>query len=132
MRPLTATLAALAVIPLLAGGAALAQSRAPAQRQTLMDLAYVLGRSHALRQACEGRSDQYWRSRMARLITTEAPDPAFEAQLETAFNTGYAAAQSAFPRCGPAVRREQARAAARGRDLATSLTGPVAEDEPAR
>jgi uncharacterized protein (TIGR02301 family) len=111
---------------------AMAQARAPAERQTLIDLAYVLGRSHALRQACAGARDQHWRQRMTALVATEAPDPAFDRQLKVSFNNGYAAAQAAYPRCGPAVRREEAAAAARGRDLASSLTGPVADDDPTR
>ena len=45
-----------------------AQEREPADRQRLLDLAYALGQSHALRQACEGAGDQFWRARMMRLI----------------------------------------------------------------
>ena len=118
---------------LLAGAApAAAQERTPAERQTLADLAYVLGRSHALRQACAGPADQFWRARMNRLVATETPDPDFERQLKGAFNTGFLAAQAAFPRCGPRTGREAATAAARGAALAASLTGGVAEDDPSR
>lgn len=113
-------------------GPAWGQARSPAERQTLTDLAYVLGESHALRQACAGPTDQYWRSRMTALLKTEAPDPALDRQLKVAFNTGFAAAQAAYPRCTRAVARQEAAAAARGSDLATSLTAPVAEDDPSR
>ncbi|MDR3511725.1 MAG: TIGR02301 family protein [Caulobacteraceae bacterium] len=130
MRSLTVIVAAAAVLAGAVGAAA--QERSPADRQTLMDLAYVLGRSHALRQACAGPADQFWRTRMQRLIDTETPDAAFDGRLETAFNTGFAAAQAAFPRCNAAVRREQVRAAERGRALAATLTGTVAEDDPSR
>jgi uncharacterized protein (TIGR02301 family) len=106
--------------------------RTPAERQTLTDLAYVLGQSHALRQACAGTADQFWRARMRALIAAETPDPAFEGQLKGAFNTGYSGGQAANPRCTPAVRRREAATAARGRALAASLTGPVAVDDPTR
>jgi uncharacterized protein (TIGR02301 family) len=55
----------------------------------------VLGQSHALRQACAGASDQYWRGRMSDLVATEHPDPAFERQLKVAFNNGFATTEAA-------------------------------------
>jgi len=109
-----------------------AQDRAPAQRQALTDLAYVLGESHALRQLCEGPMDQYWRERMRQLVKAEAPDAGFERRLNTAFNTGFIAGQSTFAGCGHASRREEARLAERGRALAASLTGTMAMDDPPR
>ena len=54
--------------------AAAAPPRTPDQRQVLVDLAYVLGESHALRAACRGAEDQVWRERMSRLLEVEAPD----------------------------------------------------------
>jgi uncharacterized protein (TIGR02301 family) len=120
--------AALALAPM----AQAAPARSAADRQSLLDLAFVLGRSHALRQACAGAGDQYWRTRMSGLLTAEAPEPAFGERLKQAFNTGFAGTQATFPRCTPRVAREEAAAAARGRTLATSLTGPVAEDDPSR
>jgi uncharacterized protein (TIGR02301 family) len=130
MRLFSAILALMVVLD--AAPAAGAAPRTPAERETLTDLAYVLGQSHALRQACVGTSDQQWRERMRALVATEAPDPAFDAQLKGAFNTGFAAAQAAAPRCTPAVRRGEAAAAARGRDLAANLTAAVAVDDPSR
>jgi uncharacterized protein (TIGR02301 family) len=100
-----------------------AQDRAPDQRQTLIDLSYILGESHALRQACAGQTDQFWRQRMQRLVQTEQPDSAFDKRLKEAFNTGFIAGQTAFPVCGPQSRAEEARIAARGRQLAATLTG---------
>ncbi len=128
MRILIATLAA----GLALAGTADAQTRTPAERQTLTDLAYVLGQSHALRQACAGQTDQYWRGRMIALVAVETPDAAFDRQLKTAFNTGYAAAQAAAPRCSPDVRQQEAAAAARGRALAESLTLAAPDDDPSR
>jgi uncharacterized protein (TIGR02301 family) len=130
MRHLLSILAAGLVLVAAAG--AWAQGRSPAERQTLIDLAYVLGRSHALRQTCAGPTDQYWRARMNRLVATEAPDTVFDRQLKESFNTGFAAAQAAFPRCAPRVRLEEVKAAERGQSLAATLTAPVADDDPSR
>ncbi len=113
--------AILAIALIAAASPALAQERSPTERQTLVDLAYVLGESHALRQACGGAGDQFWRGRMARLIETEVPDQAFEDRLKGAFNNGYAARQTEFPGCGPETRRAEAAAAGRGQGLANRL-----------
>lgn len=114
------------------GGAAQAQDRAASQRQALVDLAYVIGQSHALRQVCTGAGDQFWRGRMMRLLQTEAPDAAFERRLKEAFNTGFVAAQQAFPACDAQSRREQVQAAARGRTLSIALGRATADEETAR
>jgi len=107
---------------------ALAQDRPPAQRQTLTDLAYVLGESHALRQACLGPLDQFWRARMLRMVDAEAPDPAFNTRLHNAFNAGFSSAQAQYPTCGADSRKAEAAAAARGQALAASLAKPVADN----
>ncbi len=121
-----AALLAVAVTP------ALAQERSPAERQTLVDLAYVLGQSHALRQACKGRGDQYWRSRMQQLVATEQPDGPFDRRLADSFNDGFVAEHQAFQACDAAGRREAARVADKGRELSVTLSAGVAEDEPTR
>lgn len=107
---------------LVATGGALAQDRSPAERQTLLDLAFTLGESHALRQVCEGTGDQYWRARMMRLVEVEQADQAFDAQLRDRFNTGFAAGQGQFPECGEASLRAEQQAAVRGRTLAARLS----------
>jgi len=111
---------------------ALAQDRTPAQRQTLVELAYVLGQSHALRQACMGPDDQYWRERMTRLVATESPDNAFDTRLRNAFNAGFAASQAEFPACGPDSRAEEAKAALHGKGLASTLAREMAGDASVR
>ncbi len=118
-------LKALALTAALLGTAApvLAAERTPDQQQTLTDLAYVLGQSHALRQACEGASDQFWRGRMYRLLQTEQPDQGFDRRLKQAFNAGYAASQAAYPTCTPQSRRAEAKAAEHGRTLVEGLSG---------
>lgn len=112
--------------PMLAGvliaGPALAQDRGAAERQTLTDLAYALGESHALRQMCAGPNDQYWRDRMLRLTQVEAADQAFDAALRERFNTGFTAGQNAAPLCGALSRRAEAAAASRGQTLAQKLS----------
>ncbi|TCS18094.1 TIGR02301 family protein [Caulobacter sp. BK020] len=114
---------ALLVLAVLSGtGPALAQDRSPAERQTLLDLAFTLGESHALRQVCEGAGDQYWRARMMRLVEVEKADQAFDAQLRDRFNTGFAAGQGQFTECGEASLRAEQQAAVKGRALAARLS----------
>ena len=123
--PLRARLAALALVTGLSLSAvAQAADRSPAQRQSLVELAYVLGQSHALRQACQGQADQFWRQRMYRLIETEQPDQGLDRRLKEAFNAGYAAAQNAYPTCSAQSRAAAERAADHGRSLAESLAEP--------
>lgn len=112
------TLLALALI----ASPAAAQDRTPAERQTLTDLAYALGESHALRQMCSGPNDQYWRDRMLRLTQVEQADQAFDATLRERFNTGFAAGHTAAPFCGALSRRAEAAAASRGQALAQKLS----------
>lgn len=101
--------------------AARAQERDPAGRQTLVDMAYVLGEAHALRQACQGANDQYWRTRMVQLVETEQADAALTQRLKDAFNTGFVARQGAFSSCTPAARSTMTKVLARGRVLAARL-----------
>lgn len=122
MRPLLIALALAAAAP-----SAFAQDRNPVQRQALVDLAYVLGEAHALRQVCHGRQDQYWRDQMIGLVDAEQPDATMERRLRETFNTGFATRQSEFPACTPAARRAEAAAMRRGRGLAGRLAqaGPA-------
>ncbi|MDP3173506.1 MAG: TIGR02301 family protein [Phenylobacterium sp.] len=95
-----------------------------AKRPILLELAQVLGESHALRQACAGPEDQFWRARMMRLVELERADPGFEARLKAAFNQGFA--RHVGSACSEATRREEAAAAARGRALSSRLAGTMA------
>jgi len=124
--------AVFAAILLLTANPASAQDRTPTQRQALTDLAYVLGQSHALRQACQGATDQFWRGRMVKLVEAEAPDPAFNTRLNNAFNAGFSSAQAQYPSCDPDSRRAEAAAAAHGQSLASSLAKPMADDQTVR
>jgi len=115
---------AAALIVAALAGPAWAQDRPPAQLQVLSELAYVLGESHALRQACQGVSDQYWRDRMSQLLQMETPDEAFDRALRDNFNTGYAAAQAQYPTCDARARAQSAAVARRGAALAKAAGGP--------
>lgn len=114
----TVLIAAFAVL----GSAALAQEREPAERQRLLDLAYTIGESHALRQICEGTSDQYWRSRMVRLTEVEQAEQGFDAQLRERFNVGFASRQGEFPLCDAASRKAEQQSARKGQALARRLS----------
>jgi uncharacterized protein (TIGR02301 family) len=110
-----------------------AQDRSPADRQTLVELAYALGQSHALRQVCTGTSDYYWRRRMQQLVAAEQPDGPFNRRLADSFNDGFVASRQAFPTCNAAAKAEAEAIAAKGGELAQDLnSGAVAEDEPTR
>ena len=114
-----------AIAGLLAlAGAAQAQDGGGRQGH-LVALSRALGESQALREACEGPKDQYWRSRMMRLLALEKLEGAAGAPLTAAFNTGYSAAHQAYPDCGPESRRAEVDAAARGQQFAALLAGPA-------
>ena len=104
---------------------ALAQEREPDERQRLLDLAYTLGESHALRQTCEGLNDQFWRSRMVRMTEVEQADQGFDAQMRERFNTGFAARQGEFPLCDEASRKAEQQTARKGQALALKLSQSI-------
>lgn len=101
---------------------AFAQERSIEMRESLVSLARVLGESHALRQVCEGGEDQFWRSRMNRLMETEQAEPVLEREMKDSFNAGFADSRRLYPACGEQARRAQGAAAARGRELALELS----------
>lgn len=111
----------LVIAGLLASGAVWAQERSPVERQALVDLAYTMGRSHALRQVC-AVGDQFWREKMMELSRTEAAEADFDARLKNAFNSGFASGQAEFPTCTADSRRAEAAAAQKGQGLAAQLS----------
>ena len=122
-------LGALVVSPVLASKA-FGQERAADERQRLLDLAYTLGESHALRQTCEGVDDQYWRSRMVRMTEVEQADQAFDAQMRERFNTGFASRRSEYPVCDEASRKAEQAAARKGQALARRLSQSMRPTSP--
>jgi len=120
----------LASVAVLLAGPAAAAARDAAHRQVLVELSAVLGESHAIRQACEGREDQFWRAPMLRLLEVEAAPLDFTNDLKGAFNDAYSSALDAYPACSPRSRQAEAEAAARGRALARRLSQSVAAPVP--
>jgi uncharacterized protein (TIGR02301 family) len=121
-------LALLAILlPSLAVAAPALPARSPQARQAAVDLAYVLGETHALRQACQGEGDQEWRTHMSRMMETEEMDPALgeagRRRLAAAFNAGFSVRQAQFRACRPEVQAELDKTAAKGEALARRLAG---------
>jgi uncharacterized protein (TIGR02301 family) len=123
MRSMKRLLPVLAALVL--ASPALAQERPPAERQSLVDLAYAIGESHALRQVCSGDGDQFWRDRMFELVSTEAADADLEARLKQAFNSGFAARKAQFPTCGIDSRKAELAVARKGQGLSAKLAASV-------
>lgn len=119
-------LRALATVLVLASLAtpAFAQDRTPAARQALVDLANVLGESHALLRACKGRDSFHWYSKMEQMLRVEAADQTLKVRLIESFNTGYTAGMARYPSCSNASRAQAAQLATRGRILAGPLAQP--------
>ena len=112
----------LVVFSAVLATAAQAQERTPDQKKQMLDLAYVLGEAHALKQAC-APEDQTWRERMQRMLEVEAPDADFEAKLTTRFNDGFTARHVQYPKCDPKAAKLEAKIAAQGEALAKALAG---------
>ena len=112
---------ALALISAFAAPA-IAQERPPAERQTLIDLAYALGESHALRQACAGDGDQYWRGRLMEVAEAEGAGAAFSGRPTQALTSGLPTRQTEFPSCTPASKRAELVVARKGQSLARQLS----------
>ncbi len=97
--------------------------RTPEQRQTLIDLAFVLGEAHALHRVCAGPADDTWRGHMQKLLDVEAPAEALKARLTESFNAGFSAKDAQAKDCKAASALE-AGVAKRGAELARRLSGP--------
>ena len=93
-------------------------------RPGLTDLAYALGEAHALRQACRGRSDGLWRTRMSGVLDAEHADKERRTQLVERFNAGFAAARAAHPACDDGARQALSEALERAAPLARALAHP--------
>jgi uncharacterized protein (TIGR02301 family) len=109
---------ALIALLLMAAPAA-AQVPLPPREGMVRDLSYVMGQSHALRQICRGKTDQYWRARMRKLIELESA--AGGATYTDHFNAGFKDAFARFPTCSITSKLAERRAAENGRALANLL-----------
>lgn len=94
--------------------------RTAAERQTLLDLAYVLGQAHALHRVCAGPQDDTWRGRMAKILDVEAAPDTWKARLTDSFNAGFGSPTAQAKDCRAAAEAE-AVVAKRGAKLARSL-----------
>ncbi len=90
----------------------------------MVDLARVLGESHALGQVCDSPDDQFWRVRMQTLLEQEAAEQGLQTRLSIAFNDGYQSGKALYPRCSEAARAEARKIAAGGETLSGKLAGP--------
>jgi uncharacterized protein (TIGR02301 family) len=111
---------ALVLLLLALAVPASAQERSAAQRETLVELAGVLGEAHALRQACG--ADPVWKRQFEQMLDVEQPDEDFAKQMQGAFNGGFRAHRNDFSACTPEGRMAEAEAALRGRELAAGLS----------
>ncbi len=96
----------------------------PPARPGLSDLAYALGEAHGLRQACHGRSDGLWRTRMSGVLQAEHADGERRTQLVERFNAGFAAARAAHPSCDDGARQVLSETLERAAPLARALARP--------
>ena len=117
--PLALLLAATAVV----GAPARAQEAGPSL-DTLVELADLLGRAHAIRSACNGDADQTWRNYMFNMLAIEAPGGSpRKSALTGAFNRDFRDQAARSGKCTPDSQREEAQIAARGRALAETVAG---------
>ncbi len=124
-RPAGQSLILAILLALGMAGGAVAQERSPTERQSLVDLAYAMGESHALRQVCNGETDQFWRDRMMQLSEAEIPDAALDSRLKQSFNSGFAARHTQFTECGMESRKLELSVARKGQAIASRLANAV-------
>ncbi|MEM7330110.1 MAG: TIGR02301 family protein [Pseudomonadota bacterium] len=116
--------AGLLCLSLLPVQSASGQSRVPSQDyyRDVTALAEVLGKSHAIRVACNGRNDQYWRSYMLRLLELEAPyQGGLRRSLVNGFNAGFSWGSDLHPICDANAASAEKTYAAEGRDISARL-----------
>ena len=101
--------------------AAESQGNLPVRRETVVDLAYVLGEMHALQRLCAGPDDDSWRAKMTRLMEIEKPDDLYRRRLTTRFNDGYMDGSAGFTACDPESQAAERAMAEKGRALSRRL-----------
>lgn len=104
----------------LAATASTAPVRTAAERQTLVELAHVLGEAHALHRICAGPTDDTWRGRMQHLIEVEAPPEFLKSELSSSFNAGFTSKDAQAKDCPAAGAAERA-LSRKGAELARKL-----------
>lgn len=113
---------ALALFVCASFGAASAQARSQDYLRDLVELSGILGGAHAIRAACNGRDDQYWRERMSGLLELEAPEPSpLRRSMVDAFNRTFSFESERRLVCDSSARDGEAAYAAQGRMLADRM-----------
>ena len=119
---------AIYIFALLVSFPASAQQHTPVRDynyvQKLSEISNILGRAHAIRIRCNGRTDQYWRDYMSELIDIEAPDSGrLRASLIDLFNLAYSEEIDRYSYCSDyAIEAEQGYARM-GQAIADQLAG---------
>ena len=114
--------ALLAVLLLANAVAAHAQARSQDYIRDLVELAGILGGAHAIRVACNGRGDQYWRERMSGLLELEAPEASpLRRSMVDAFNRTYGFESERRLVCDSSARDGEIAYAAQGRMIADRM-----------
>lgn len=103
--------------------------RSPQQTEIVLRLAETLGRTHALRQVCQGDENGSWYDRMQTLLRLEAPEGSNGAadlrrRLVERFNVGFNDEKAKFADCGRETQVEAQRLSEAGRADAALLSAP--------
>ena len=113
-------LSVLAVSALLLPASA--QVRTQEYLRDLVQLSNVLGGAHAIRVACNGRNDQYWRGHMMNLLNLEAPDRSqLRSSMVDAFNRAYQVESARHPTCDSDAVAAEAAYSTQGREISDRL-----------
>jgi uncharacterized protein (TIGR02301 family) len=126
------TLTRALTVAALAGAftfSALAQAPRPAptgdRLSKLNELAQIMGAAHYIRTTCEGVSQQFWRTRMQRMMELEAAgSKTIRAQLVENFNTGFDTERQGFDTCDAGARAAEEDLRARGKRITDALAAP--------
>ncbi|MEO9969477.1 MAG: TIGR02301 family protein [Hyphomonadaceae bacterium] len=97
-------------------------SRDQAYFRNLTRLSAVIGSAHAVRVACNGVDDQYWRSYMQQILGLEASERGnLRSSMVDAFNRGYQQGERRSSRCTAESARIEAEYAREGKRLSDAL-----------
>ena len=122
----------LALLLLVHTASATAQVRSQDYIRDLVELAGILGGAHAIRVACNGRGDQYWRERMSGLLALEAPEQSpLRRSMVDAFNRTFSFESERRLVCDSEAGDGEAAYAAQGRIIADRIAARLLPKLPA-
>ncbi len=88
----------------------------------VVELSRVIGSAHAVRVACNGVDDQYWRSYMQQILGLEAPERGpLRSRMVEGFNQGYQESEARNGRCSANSAQAEAQYAREGKRLSDAL-----------